>query len=247
MGKLDNKLFKFIQNHKNVNITTQAIRNEISKTRHQNPGITLNAAAAIFANKKGFKVMRYLNTEDRKSLQNIPISNTKTSISKSTPKIKKKAINPSYGTAFITGANENAEVYPYVYILENSLRKLILDTYQSDPKWWETRAPKAVKDHADYIKKAEKKHDWLPNRGNHPIYYVGLEALFKIISKNYNPSFKKVFTDQGNLRTWINECLPIRNLLAHNIRIKKEERDNLKIRTKYICTLIENNFYKKQK
>jgi len=123
----------------------------------------------------------------------------------------------------------------------------ILDTYKLEPLWWETRAPKPVKEHAEYIKNAEKKHDWLPKRGKHPIYYVGLEDLFKIISKNYNPFFKKVFTDQGNLRTWINECLPIRNLLAHNIKIKRDERENLKMRTKYICLLIENNFYKNQK
>lgn len=90
-------------------------------------------------------------------------------------------------------------------------------------------------------KRQKKKHDWLPERANHPIYYVGLEDLFKIISKNYTKHFKRIFTDQGNLRTWINECIPIRNLLAHNIRIKQEEKHNLIIRTKYICTLIEKN------
>lgn len=242
MERLDKKLFEYIKNHKNIKITTQAIRNEISKIRNLNPGITLNAAAYLFAKRRGFKVTRYLNPEDRQSLQqvqNIHTSNIQSKETKGSVEVKKKTINPPFGKRFVAEANANAEAYLYVYILENSLRKIIQDTFSSDPNWWNKKAPTKVKEHADFIKNAEKKHDWLPARGNHPTYYIGLDDLFAIISKNYNPYFKKIFTDQGNLRTWINECVPIRNLLAHNILISKEEKQNLIIRTKYICTLIE--------
>ncbi len=244
MNKLDKKLFEFIKKHNNVNITSQAIRNEISKIRAKYPSITMNAAASLFAKKKAVKVMRFLNQEDRNSLQNI--QNNHSTILETTPKknvtkIKKVTISPSFGGNVVQEANDNAEVYPYVYILENSLRNLILDTFKSVSNWWNTKATTNAKNHAEWIKNAEKKHDWLPKRGKHPIYYIGLDDLFGIISKNYNTNFKHIFTDLGNLRTWINECVPIRNLLAHNIKVKKEERDNLKIRTKYICTLIEKN------
>lgn len=154
------------------------------------------------------------------------------------PKVQKEP-NLPYGSAFIKDAYKNAEIYPYVYILENSLRKLIMDTFSSEENWWNNRATIDAKKNATKIREVESKHDWLPERGNHQIYYIGLDDLFGIISKNYDTHFKHVFSDQGNLRTWINECVPIRNLLAHNVKIKNDEKQNLILRVKYICTLIE--------
>lgn len=238
---LNPKIFKYLETNPKVDITPQAIRNAISKIRSDHIGVTLNAAAAIFAEKKGFKITRYLAEKDRQSLQNVKVEIEPKIQKPKSRKIKVKKVELSFGKQFINEANKNAGLYPYIYILENSLRKLILDTFNADTNWWENKVPTKTKRNAEYIKEAEKKHDWLSKRANHPIYYVGLEDLFKIISKNYTKHFKRIFTDQGNLRTWINECIPIRNLLAHNIRIKQEEKHNLIIRTKYICTLIEKN------
>ena len=188
--------------------------------------------------------MKYLNDKDRTTLQNIKISSTTTlsNIPKKTSakKIKTIVISTPFGREFINDANENARIYPYVFILENSLRKLISDTFSSDQQWWQTKATTDAKNNAIRIQLAEKKHDWLPQRGNHPVYYVGLDDLLGIIVKNY-PDFKHIFKDQGNLRTWINEVVPIRNLLAHNVKVNKEEQQNLMIKAKYICTLIESN------
>lgn len=241
MEKLDKKLFEFIKNHNNVQISEQAIRNAISNIRSKNPGLTLNAAASVFAQKKGFKVNRYLNEEDRKRLQTIKTPAEKTSQPKTTKKIKFKPVYPPFGKDFIIAANNNAHAYPYIYILENSLRKLIRDTFSNEDNWWDSKATEDAKKHAVMIQNAEKKHDWLPKRGGHSIYYVGLDDLFGIIAKNYSAHFKTIFKDQGNLRTWINEVVPIRNLIAHNVKISKDELDNLRIRTRYICTTIENN------
>ena len=240
MSKLDKKLFEFIKKNPKVRISEQAIRNEISKIRSENPGLTLNAAAVIFAKKRGFKVMKYLTEDDRNTLQSIKVLPSSQIQTKTIKKIKITPATPSFGGEFVTAANENSKVYPYVYILENSLRKLIRDTFSSDTKWWDSYATKDAKDHAIMIQQAEKKHDWLPKRGNHSIYYIGLDDLLGIILKNYPTHFKDIFTDQGNLRTWVNEIVPIRNLLAHNVKISKEEQQNIMIRTKYICTMIEN-------
>jgi len=128
-------------------------------------------------------------------------------------------------------------------VLENSLRNLILEKFKNEKDWWNNKkfVKDEVRDYAKKIQEAEKKHKWLgKGRGDHPIYYVGLDHLLNIIERNFNPHFKDVF-DLGNIRTWINESVPIRNLVAHNIRTQKEERDNIKIRAKYICNLIEND------
>jgi len=183
-----------------------------------------------------------LSKEDIDSLKNLKGGTDSSSSKNNHKKIKsKKAIIP-YGQKYITNANQNAEIYPHVFILENSLRDLILQKFQDTNDWWmSTKIVKQdIQKYAQTIMDAEKKHRWLDARGDHPIYYVGLEHLYKIIEMNYNPYFKKIF-ELSKLKTWIDECVPIRNLLAHNIRTSKEERNNMQIRAKYISTLIEKD------
>lgn len=246
MSKLDKKLIEFLKNNKKVNITEQAIRNEISIIRRNNPGLTLNAAAKVFADKREVSVMRYLSEEDRKSISSLVVNPPQIIKDNTKKKIKTTNINPKYGKKFLAEANKNGSAYPYIYILENSLRDLLLDIFGKDTGWWNDNkiVPKKVKEYSDHVKEAEKKHDWLPARGKHPIFYVGLNELCKIIEKNYSQHFKNIFTDKGNLRTWVNECIPIRNKIAHNVKISNIEKQNLEIRTEYICTLIKNNYKK---
>ncbi|GAG67827.1 unnamed protein product, partial [marine sediment metagenome] len=121
---IDKELFKFIKNHKNVEISEQAIRNAISKIRSENPGLTSNAAACIFAESRRFKVMRFLKEADRESLQKVKMLYNKIAQTNIQKRIKFKPAKLSFGIKFAKDANKNAEVYPYIYILENSLRTL---------------------------------------------------------------------------------------------------------------------------
>lgn len=238
-SKLNPKIMNLMKEKIRGKITEQAIRNALSRIRAKYPGITMNAAAFIFANERGFKVMKHLTEDDRKSLANSAYSAQYTTRETKLQKYKTKKPSISFGQKFLTEAYHNAEIYPYIYILENTLRKLIIETFSDEPDWWEKRVKGDVQEYAKTVQKAEAKHDWLPRRGNHPIYYIGLYELYRIISRNYLRYFKTVFKDEGNLRTWINECVPIRNLLAHNVKIQASERQNAKIRVKYICTLVE--------
>jgi len=149
-------------------------------------------------------------------------------------------LNLPFDQTLVKEAEQNREIYPYVYILENSLRNLIQNKFKNVPNWWSnTKIVKQdIQEYAKKIQDVEKKHKWIGKRGNHLIYYVGLEHLYKIIEMNYNPYFKGMF-DLSNIKTWINECVPIRNLVAHNIVTQKTERDNIKIRTTYICNSIK--------
>jgi hypothetical protein len=55
------------------------------------------------------------------------------------------------------------------------------------------------------------------------------------------PKFSNIFDDQGHLRTWITESVPVRNLIAHNIKTKKPERDDLIRNASKICKLIDKS------
>ena len=246
MAKIKSDIFERIANHNKISTkyaNTQTIRVLISKIHTNNAGLTPNAAAHIFAKKCGVSVFRYLNAEDKKSLNNYKPSSSFSSQTNSTAgslKARKRPLRLPYEQKLVQEAEKNMEIYPYVYILENSIRELILEKFSSISNWWSnTKIVKQdIQDYAKKIQDAEKKHKWLDKRGNHPIYYVGLDHLGKILEMNYNPHFKGLF-DIQNLKTWINECVPIRNLLAHNIPTQKTECDNIKIRTKYICNSIK--------
>lgn len=69
MARLNPKILEKLK--KRTKMTEGSIRASLSEIRKQNPGITLNAAAQIFARKKDFSVNQHLSEEDRKSMQNI--------------------------------------------------------------------------------------------------------------------------------------------------------------------------------
>jgi hypothetical protein len=74
---------------------------------------------------------------------------------------------------------------------------------------------------------------------NHPLFYVGLYELFRIIELSWKTSFRDVYKDLETLRTWMKESVPIRNYVAHNVKIRMQERQNIRIKTDYVCRLIE--------
>ncbi|OYD16024.1 hypothetical protein CH330_03825 [candidate division WOR-3 bacterium JGI_Cruoil_03_51_56] len=49
-----------------------SIRSELSRIRGEHPALTLNAAAQVFANRRGFSVLGSLSEEDRLSLAQVP-------------------------------------------------------------------------------------------------------------------------------------------------------------------------------
>jgi len=236
-------LFSKMAEHPKVKdkVTIPSLRVAISRERSRNPGVTLNAAAFLYAKKKTFSVLRYLDDEDRRSLQ---FAKTKEVVEKPRHRarqVKHRISEPSFGSVYVKDAIANARVYPYFYILENSLRDIILEEFKTVGNWWSNTSyvRKDIPEYAQRIQNAERNYPWVKKRGNHPIYYVGLEELHRIITKNWT-RFERIFKDQGNLRTWFNELIPVRHLVAHNIKASREERKNIEIRAKFICTLIEN-------
>lgn len=227
----------------------QSVKNFISKIKtDEGLDCTQTAVSQVAAKIKGFSIARRLKKEDKvpsniseivekyKGKSNKLISASKSSAPNFKRKIK-EAQDPLEKESYI-----NASIYPYVFLLENKLREIILKSFQKNKDWWTNTqvVHKDIQEYAQKIQKAEEKYRWIDARGDHPIYYVNLEHLFKIVEKNWN-MFKKIFNDQGHLRTWIAECVPVRNLIAHNIKTKKPERDDLIRSSRKICTLINKN------
>jgi len=225
------------------------VTDNVSRFKIKNcSGCTQNAAAYILGLIKEVKVWQKLSKEDRESLKPYNVSdivdkfnNHARKAGSKSRKIRTKEVSITFCEEFVNEANENAKIYPYIYILENSLRKIILNAFKDKKDWWGSKSIHSdIKDYSRKIEKAEQKYKWMDKRGEHPIYYINLEHLFKIIEMNWN-KFKGIFGNQAHLKTWIEESIPIRNLVAHNIKTKQLERQDIISRCTKICKLIDNS------
>jgi hypothetical protein len=120
---------------------------------------------------------------------------------------------------------ENIEGYKFMFIIENSLRELIIDIMQKKfgPKWYKSRIPGDI--NAKYINaiNCEKKIKWQNLVPHHPIYYIDFPDLKKIIiqKNNWDEIFKRMFGNKEWLIGLFNELEFIRNIIAHNRNLSK--------------------------
>jgi len=75
--ELDQRILKKLTQVTKGKLKEQSIRSALSRIRGKNPSLTLNAAAQVFARKRGFSVTRYLTEKDRETLNTIKIEKIK--------------------------------------------------------------------------------------------------------------------------------------------------------------------------
>ena len=239
---IDEKLPSRLLRHPKFQKTNEnAARLAISRIHRANPGLTMNAAAHVYAERRNFGVYRYLSDEDKLSLSylNRPIQ-TQTREQSSNKIRRPREPLSEIDSPFAPEGLRNALTYPYIYVWENSVREVILSKFGRNKTWWDdpSKVSKDIHDYSERISAAETKYPWSTSRGDHPIYYVGLVELFTIIERNW-PVFKDAFKDLEQLRAWTKECAPIRNLVAHNIPISNVDATNVRIRTVYLWRAIK--------
>lgn len=126
-------------------------------------------------------------------------------------------LDPILSTKVVQQAKMMAEqVYPLLYVFENSVREVILRIMQSAYKstWWDTRVPREIRDEVQNRKASEQRNPWHGIRGAHPIYYTDLEHLGRIVQNNWQ-HFKSVFPKPEWLTQRLEEISHSRNPVAH--------------------------------
>ena len=126
---------------------------------------------------------------------------------------------------------EMAEVYLYLYCVENSLR-LFIEKVAKD-KWGENyfsqlHPNKDIVKSISQRKQQENKNKWLPLRGDSEIFYLDFKDLGTIIQNNWN-LFRSYFPNQSWILTKINELAECRNLVAHNSFIQSHQKDVIRV------------------
>jgi hypothetical protein len=137
---------------------------------------------------------------------------------------------------------EMADVYIYLYCIENSLRLFIervFVNYIGDDYWLKISIPNSVKTSIQTRRDAERKNQWISVRGNSKLFYLDFKELAVLITNNWN-YFKNYFPDQQWLNVKIEELGSCRNLIAHNSYVGSMERDVIRLNYNQILKQIES-------
>ena len=141
--------------------------------------------------------------------------------------------DPFLPRSLIRAAHGNAEVYPALFLFENSLRNFIevqlSSKYRSN--WWEKRVRKETRNKVEGRIRKEEMNKWHGGRGAiHPIFYTDFSDLSNILKANVNifgPLFKETTGGLNWLTQKLDELYLSRNNIAHSAPLKGEDRKRL--------------------
>lgn len=178
-----------------LDISSQALWQQCQKLKAQVP-MTTEDATYIIAQRSGIILDKYLGKEAIERVralyqQLIPVAHApvkemrgkvKDSIVK--PRVIKigkdiKFDDPILPQKKINEAIEMADIYPLIYVLENSAREFIdkIMTAQYGKNWWDLQVPEPLKKNVKKRMRDDEKNLWHQRRGARPIDYLDLKDL----------------------------------------------------------------------
>lgn len=131
-------------------------------------------------------------------------------------------------------AEEMTEVYALIYVLENSMRELIIRvlTHHHGEGWWVDPNVVPPEINANTQKRKEKEREkgvaWHGRRGEnvHLIHYTYMGDLVSIINKNWI-LFEPIGVDKNALDLMTKNIRTSRDIAMHCNPISKEDKDDL--------------------
>lgn len=178
-----------------LHISPQALSQQCKKLKKQTP-MTTEDAVYVIAQRHNIILDKYLDEETidriRGLLQQL-VPATQAPVKRTRAKVKETLVrqrvitigreinfdDPILPQKKITEASEMADVYPLIYVLENSAREFIdrIMTAQYGEKWWDSQAPEPLKKAVIKRMSDDEKNSWHQRRGARPIDYLDLKDL----------------------------------------------------------------------
>lgn len=138
-----------------------------------------------------------------------------------------------------------AEVYTYLYAVENSLRLFIEEICKEkygEEYFDKIVVPKALQNTLSTRIANAEANKWLSVRGDN-LFYLDFKDLGALINSNWD-IFKNYFPNQDFILPKINEMADIRNLIAHNSLVEETERNVIRTYYNVILKQISRGFEK---
>lgn len=211
-------------------ISRQALSARAKKVKEAYGPMTTEEAVYVIAHLEGVDLSRHLSiaTLDRvRALvpREIPDTRPRSTGSKVKPKVvRRKKPYPLVTARQVKVAERlGGEVYPLLFVLENSIRELVsrrLSTKGQD--WWDNLVPAKVKNNVSRTMKKETRYPYRDKRGKHPLSYTNFSDLKAIILAN--PSeFQNVVLDLDWFSVRMDEFYMVRNNIAHCVPLSPDD------------------------
>lgn len=131
----------------------------------------------------------------------------------------------------IERGREMAEVYLYLYAVENYLRlfiEAVANNEYGKPGFDCLNMPKGIARAIEARKEQERRNQWISLRGDSELFYLDFKDLGDLIVNNWGV-FSRYFPDQSWITSKIDELGKCRNLVAHNSVVGDHERDVIRV------------------
>jgi hypothetical protein len=189
---------------KKLGITPQALSQRVQKLK-RGYAITTEDATYIIAQQEGIILDKYLDKDTVNHVRGIiqqitTMTQATTAIAKLDRKGKRQSEEKQMVIVFpkeftvtdpilekkrLLEARDMTAIYPLLYVLENSIREIIdrFMTHHYGNKWWDSKAPKELRETVNRRMSDEQRHSWHQRRGARPIDYVDLNQLSALMRR----------------------------------------------------------------
>ncbi len=228
-----------------LGITQQALSLRVQKIK-SNIAINTEDATYLIAQKEGLILDKYLKPEelDRVRILHQQLSSTQFSPTVNSRRGAKqsKSMEPTTRTIVIakefkgadpilpqiklSEAKQMAAIYPLLYVLENSIREVIdrIMTKQHGLSWFDSQAPKGLKEKVSDRMEDEQKNAWHQRRGDRPIDYLDLDQLPALMRKIDKYVVPAIISSLEWFNQLVEEIYKSRCVLCH---MNPLDRDNI--------------------
>jgi hypothetical protein len=228
---------------KKLNITKQALSQRVQRLKKETP-MTTEEATYVIAHREGLKLDKYLDNDIINKIRQImPQKTSSIALEKKGRTGQKteitiailgtfKGTDPLLENTIINQAKEMAEVYPLLYILENSIRQFICLIMEREcgPDWWDIDVSKRLKDKVKDRMNTENTNSWHQRRGSRSIDYLDLNELPNIMDRIINRITPKLLPNPNWLRNLIDETYVSRCVLCHMNPLDRDSISSVKLR-----------------
>jgi hypothetical protein len=227
---------------KRLGVTPQRLSQRVAQVKRLYGPMTTEEGTYLLAHQEGIDLTRYLDREMVDRIRSMLPKDGGTATLAKAVKAHRKAVRvrpvriaPSLElvdamlpAGVAQDANRMALIYPKLYVLENSLRKVISRMLESvhGKGWWKKCAPADVQKRVSDRQAKEGKTPWHGKRGTHEIYYSDLGDLRKLIASNWD-QFTALFPSQQWITQRLDELEPPRNIVAHNNPLSKQDENRI--------------------
>ncbi len=221
-----------------LGVTRQAVEARAKRNKKKLPMCDAQAYGVV-AHEIGLDISKYLDTSDvdrvRDTVYRLKLLGSPEARRKETSPTKTIVVrigtdlqlkDPLLPPRVLSDAKAMTRVYAKLYVFENSVREVIKRVLckKYGSAWWDQCISGKIQAKATVRMKDDERNAWHGRRGNHPIHYVDMPDLGRIIAARWKHDFKGLFHSLEWISVRLDEISRSRNTVDHHNPLRAEDR-----------------------